>query len=238
MTRSRSQLLGVAARLAAIGGSAGIAAGVAQATIGSRIPDWSGNKGNPVALGLLTIALSASVIVAARTLRTETTPRDETLSAITLWLAIVAVVCSTTVGRLWAIPGVLLLAAAGVTLTVCGWQRFRSVVSTKWLWVLLGVLGGFELLMAVSAAPAFTVAAGLVAGGVLIGAAILARPGRRTMTAALVAATLPFVAMTWWTIVTPLLTVVAFVIGFAATGRSVRSIDAGGGAVLDQQQVR
>jgi hypothetical protein len=238
MSRSRSQLLSVAARLAAIGGSVGIAAGVAQATIGSRIPDWSGNKGNPVALGLLTIALSASAIVAARTLRTATTPRDETLSAITLWLATVAVICSTTVGRLWALPGVLLLAAAGVTLTACGWQRFRSVISTKWLWGLLGVLGVFELLMAVSAAPALTVAAGLVAGGVLIGAAILARPGRRTMTAALVAATLPFVAMTWWTIVTPLLTVVAFVIGFAATGRSVRSTDAGPGAVLDQQPVR
>jgi hypothetical protein len=239
MTRARSQLLIVAGRLAVLGGSVGIAAGVAQATIGSRIPDWSGNKDQPVALGLLTVALGASVLVASRTLRTATVPRDDTLAAITLWLAAVAIVCSTTVGRLWAVPGVLLLAAAGVTLTVCGWQRFRSVVATYWLRGLLGALGVFELLMAVSAALNITVAIGLVAGGALIGAAILARPGKRTMIAVLVAATLPFAVLTWWTIVTPLLTVVAFVIGFAATGRSVRSTDAGTSAAqLDRQPVR
>ena len=235
MTRARSQLL--AGRLAALGGSVGIAAGVAQATIGSHIPDWSGDKDQPVALGLLTVALGASVLVASRTLRTATMPRDETLAAITLWLTAVAAVCSTTVGRLWAIPGVLLLAAAGVTLTVCGWQRFRSVVATHWLRGLLGALGAFDLLMAISAAPKITVATGLVAGGALIAAAVVPRPGKRTMMAVLVAATLPFAVLTWWTIVTPLLTVVAFVIGFAATGRNVRSTDAGTGAVPDRQPV-
>jgi hypothetical protein len=151
-------------------------------------------------------------------------PRDEALTAVTLWLTTVAVVCSTTVGRLWVVPGLLLLAAAGITLATCGWQRFRHVVATKWLQGLLGVLGGFELLMAVSAAPAITVAAGLVAGVVLIAAALISRPGRRTMIAALVAATLPFAALTWWTIVTPMLTVVALVIGLAGiTTRSATS---------------
>ena len=230
MTRSSSQLLSVSARLAAIGGSLGVVAGVAQATIGSRIPDWTGNKNSHVALGLLTVALSASVLVAARTLRTATVPRPETLTAITLWLATVAGVCSTTVGRLWAIPGALLLAAAAVTLAACGWQRFRTVVATNWLQGLLGLLGALEMLMAASAASATTVATGLVAGCVLIAAAILSRPGRRTTVILLVAATLPFVASTWWTIVTPLLTVVALAIGLAATGRNVRSSAAVSGA--------
>jgi hypothetical protein len=48
------------------------------------------------------------------------------------------------------------------------------------------------------------------------------------MIAALVAATLPFAALTWWTIVTPMLSVVALAIGLAgittrsATSRTLR----------------
>ena len=238
MIRSQARLLHVAGRVAAIGGSIGTAAGVAQATVGYQMPNWSGNKAHPVALGLLTIALAATVLLAARTLSGRTVPDDETLSAFTLWLAAVAVVCSTTVGRLWAIPGALLLAASGVTLAACGWRHFRVVVATNWLRGLLGVLGALELLMAVSAGPTITVAAGLIAGVVLIAAAIMARPGRRPIMGVLAAATLPFAVLTWWTIVTPLLTVVAFVIGLAAAGRRVRCADAGTGAALDRQPVR
>ena len=183
MNRNRAQLSILAGRLAAIGARTAIVAGIAQATIGSRIPEWSGNKHQPLALGLLTIALGASALVSARTLRSATAPGDETLAAVTVWLALVALVCSTTVGRLWTIPGAFLLAATGATLVACGWHRFRSVVAAHWLRGLLGVLGGFELLMTVSAAPAVTMAAGLVAGGALIAAAILTRPGSKTMIA-------------------------------------------------------
>ena len=217
MTRSRLQLLTIAGRLGAIGAMVGVAAGITQATIGSRIPNWSGNKAHPVALGLLTVALSVSALVAARTLRTAPPPGNETLTAITLWFAVVAFVCSTTVGRLWAIPGVLVLAAAGVTLMAFGWHHFLSVVAKNWLRGLLGILGALELLMAVSAAPTITVATGLVAGGALIAAAVLTKPGRKTTVSLLAAASLPFAILTWWTIVTPLLTIVAFVIGVAAT---------------------
>ncbi len=238
MTRTRSQLLAVAGRLGATGAIVGIAAGAVQSTIGSRIPNWSGNKSHPVALGLLTFALAVSALVAARTLRTAPTPRDETLSAITLWFAVVAFVCSTTVGRLWAIPGVLLLAAAGVTLVAFGWRHFVSVVERRWLRGLLGILGGLELLMAVSAAPTVTVAAGLVAGGALIAAAVLIKPGKQRTVSVLAAASLPFAIMTWWTIVTPMLTLVAFVIGVAATrSRRTAGVDAGVAAPLDAHSV-
>ena len=238
MTRPHPQLLAIAARLGAIGAMVGIGAGFTQATIGSRIPDWSGNKAHPVALGLLTIALSVTALVAARTLRSAQPPRNETLTAITLWFAIVAFLCSTTVGRLWAIPGVLLLAAAGVTLTVCGWHHFLSVVARNWLRGLLGILGALELLMAVSAGPAITVAAGLVAGGALVTAAVVTKPDRRTTVIVLVAASLPFAILTWWTIVTPLLTVAAFVIGVATTRTSVVTrVDVGNDAPLDAHSV-
>ncbi len=238
MTRTRPQLLAIAGRLGATGAIVGIAAGAAQSTIGSRIPNWSGNKAHPVALGLLTVALSVSALVAARTLRTAPTPGNETLSAITLWFAVVAFVCSTTVGRLWAVPGVLILAAAGVTLAALGWHHFVTVVAKNWLRWLLGILGALELLMAVSAAPTTTVAAGLTAGGSLIAAAVLTKPGRQTASSVLVAASLPFAILTWWTIVTPLLTIVAFVIGFAATRPSTAThVDAGVAVPLDAHSV-
>jgi hypothetical protein len=234
MSRARWQLSTKAGRLATVGGTIAIAVGVTQAAIGSRIPEWTGNKHQPVALGLLTIALGVSVLVAARTLRSSAAPGDETLTAITLWLAFVAAVCSTTVGRLWVIPGAFLIAATGVTFAACGWYRFRSVVATHWLRGLLGLLGAFELLMAVSAASAITLAAGFIAGGALIAAAIMVRPGSKSMIAVLVAATLPFAALTWWTVVTPLLTVVALAIGLAATSGNVRPAR----ARLDQPAIR
>ncbi len=239
MIRSRLQLLTVSGRLGAIGASFGIAAGIAQASIGSHIPSWTGNKAHPAALGLLTISLSVSVFVAARTLHAAPPPSNETLTATTVWFAVVAFVCSTTVGKLWAIPGVLVLAAAGVTLMACGWHHFRTAVANNWLRGLLFTLGAFDLLMAVSAAPSITVAAGLVAGGVVIAAAVLVQPGRKTTVSLLVVASLPFAILTWWTIVTPLLTAVAFVIGVAATRtRNVTRVDAGIVAPLDVHSVR
>lgn len=238
MTRTRSQHLSVAGRLGGIGASLGVLAGAVQATVGTRIPDWSGDKDSPVGLGLLTIALSASVLaIAARAQRVSTVPRPETLAAITLWLLAVALLCSTTVGRLWVIPGALILAAAGFIFAACGWNGFRGVVASNWLRGLLGLLGVFEVLMAISAASVATVTAGVVAGGALITAAIISRPGRRTIVTALVAATLPFVAVTWWAIVTPLVSVVALAIGLALAGGHVSSPDDETVAPLDVQPV-
>ncbi len=217
MTRVPPKLLILAGRLAAIGGSLGIVTGIAQATIGSRIPEWSGNKDQPVALGLLTIALSATTLAAAQALRRSTASRDSVMVRVSVWLAVVAAVCSTTVGRLWVIPGLLLITAAGTTLAACGWDQFRSEVTSNWLRSLLGILGAFELLMAVSAAPTATIAAGLVAGAALIAAAVLAGPDRGLIVSGLVAVTLPFAFVTWWAIIPPLLSIIAFAIGIAAT---------------------
>jgi hypothetical protein len=102
-------------------------------------------------------------------------------------------------------------------------DNFRMAVSAYWMRGLLGLLGAFELLMAASAASLTVVTFGFVAGVALIAAAILGGPGRRMLVVALVAATLPFVALTWWTIVTPLLTVVALAVGLAVTRRTLNS---------------
>lgn len=116
-------------------------------------------------------------------------------------------------------------------------NRFRSVVATNWLRGLLGVLGAFAVLMAVSASSMVTVAAGLVGGAALIVAAILSGQGKRTLVMVSVALTLPFAALTWWTIITPLLTVVAFAIGLAVSTRGGGRVDARTVAPLDPQPV-
>jgi len=231
MTASRAGLLAVAAKLALAGGVLATLAGIVQATIGSHIADWTGNKAHPVALGVLTVGLGLTVVVVGRVLRSSSPSRTEALTASTLWLVVVALVGSTTVGKTWLAAGALMLAAAGCALAACGWHALRQVVATRWLRGLLGVLGGFELLMAVSAGPVTTLVAGIVGGVALIAAAITGRPGRRTVVVLLVGSTLLFVALTWWTIVTGLLTLVALAIGVAVTRRRPRSDDTGIGVL-------
>ncbi|MEO5899804.1 MAG: hypothetical protein ABIR68_06685 [Ilumatobacteraceae bacterium] len=223
MTPALDRSSSIAARLATVGGCLGVVAGVVQATAGSRLPQWTGNKDSPFALGLLTMVLSISVVVVvARSVAKRPPLRPEALSAIALWFMVVAVLCSTTVGWLSVVPAALILIAAGAAIAGLGWRAFTTVVRTHWLRGLLCLLGGFELLMAVSAAPVVTIVAGLVAGGALITAAII-RPDRRTASLLLVAASLPFAALTWWTIVSPSLTVTALVICLSTPDHDDRS---------------
>jgi hypothetical protein len=65
MSDFKSRGHSVAARFGVLGGVLGVGAGIIQATMGSRIPDWTGAKADPGALGLLTIALSVLAGLAA-----------------------------------------------------------------------------------------------------------------------------------------------------------------------------
>jgi peptidoglycan/LPS O-acetylase OafA/YrhL len=105
------------AYLAGVAGAAlGIAAGIAQWAIGNEIPEWTGDKLHPVQLGIITIALSlialAAVVFAHR--NPTISPRARVALAAAILLA--AVICFTTVGRLWYLPGPLLIIAAGLLL--------------------------------------------------------------------------------------------------------------------------
>ncbi len=88
----------------------GVAAGVIQLLAGSAIPEWSGNKLDTTGLGITTITLSLVAGVALWHLG-RPLPRWERWAALLLVLAC-AGVCFTTVGRLWYVPGTLLIAAA------------------------------------------------------------------------------------------------------------------------------
>jgi hypothetical protein len=99
-----------AARVLAVAGAVlGVAAGVAQLVAGDAMPAWSGNKADTTGLGLATIVLSAVVGVCLWQSR-RPNPRWGRLLAGGAGMAAV-VVCFTTVGRLWYVPGPVLLVA-------------------------------------------------------------------------------------------------------------------------------
>lgn len=92
----------------------------------------------------------------------------------------------------------------------------------NWLRTLISVLGAFELLMAVSAGPPVTIAVGVAGGLVLMAAPWMPAPGvpaLRLRAVLLVVGTLPFAILTWWSLASPLLAVLAFIIGLAALRR-------------------
>jgi hypothetical protein len=121
--------------LGAAGGGVGILAGLVQTTVGSLIPEWSGAKADPRALGLLTILLSAVALLAAlRQSRPGLTTGLRGVAA--LALLVPGLLCLTTVGRLWYLPGLLNLSAG--FLTVDSWTDTWSLIRQNWLRCLLG----------------------------------------------------------------------------------------------------
>lgn len=148
----------IAAVLGLIGGSLGVMVGLIQAILGARIPNWTGHKADPLALGLLTILVSVVSVLCALTLRIKPAPTPPRRLAAAVGLLVPGSLCFSTAGVLWYLPGAVLF-AAGVY-AVAGGQahRTRQIIAMTWLPVLVSVLGGFEILMAVSAGPTTTIA--------------------------------------------------------------------------------
>ena len=94
------------------GAGLGILAGLVELGFGTYIRAWIGDKENPVFLGIVTLLLS-SLALTTLLFASKRTPstRDGRLT-IFLGVLLPAVICFTTVGRLWYLPGILLLAAA------------------------------------------------------------------------------------------------------------------------------
>jgi hypothetical protein len=87
----------------------GVCAGLLQLFLGSTIPEWTGNKMDPAGLGLTTIVLSLVAGAALWQLR-RPLPRWARVACAVVGVAC-AGVCFSTVGRLWYLPGTLLIAA-------------------------------------------------------------------------------------------------------------------------------
>lgn len=186
-------------------------AGIIQATAGSRIPDWTGNKDNPVGLGLLTILLSLIALGAAASVRGSAETSAGRRVTVALALLIPGALCFSTVGRLWYVPGALMIVASGMMLASGGVRDSSGVIQANWTRGLVSLLGAFEFLMAISAAPVSTMIVGI--GGAI---ALMIGPwltSRMYFLSLLLLGTLPFAILTWWSLITPVLAIVALTIG-------------------------
>lgn len=200
MSITRATRHGVAEILGMTGSALGVLAGAVQALVGARIPDWTGAKQAPVSLGLLTIALSLLAGYAAhRQARPHTSVALRAGHGVVLLVP--GLLCFSTVGRLWYLPGPLLLLAS--ILSIDSIRDTVMLAARNWLRCLLALLGGAELLMAAGAAPAVA-AVGLVGGFALLVAGTAAR-SRRSLVVLVVVGTVPFAALAWTAVVPVLL---------------------------------
>lgn len=203
---------GLATQLGVAGAALGVATGIVQATAGARIPDWTGAKDSPFALGLLTIMLSLLAAGCALGLARVAFSQPGHRLALVLGLLIPAGLCFSTVGRLWFLPGPLLLCAAGIALASGSRKDYSEVIRSHWLAGLVSVLGAAELLMAVSAAPAAALI-GVIGGLALIAAPWLAPLSPKLSGILLAVGVVPFAVLTYWAIVPVVLALFATLIG-------------------------
>lgn len=203
----------VAARIALIGAVLGILAGVAELTIGPSIREWVGDKQDTTRLGLATIVLSLVALGCATVLYRDVVRPDGRRLTIALGLLIPALICFSTVGRLWLVPGPLLIGASGLLLSAGDRAELsRAVDRRRWRNVLVALCGAYYIFLGATALGG----AGLlgIVGGLVIWVSVAAAPGSRRVGATLlVIGVLPFAMATWWSAVTPLIAVVVLVIG-------------------------
>lgn len=191
----------------------GMLAGLVQATIGASIPEWTGAKDNPVALGAFTVLLSGVAALAASWLRAPDPLPAPRRVAVVVAFVVPAVLCFTTVGRLWYLPGAMLLVACALTPAAGNTRDLGTFVRANWTRGLVSLLGAFVLLMAVSATPLHTAAIGVAGGLAVIAAPWLSPRTKPAIITALLMAALPFAIVTWWSIASPLAAVLALTIG-------------------------
>lgn len=202
-----------AGQLALAGASMGVLAGLLELTIGPSVLDWVGNKQDTTRLGLTTAILSAVALVAAATLRR---PRGRVAGrrvAIALALVIPALVCFTTVGRLWYLPGALLLAAGALVLAGTRRREFAAAFDERhWRVGLLVACGACYVFLGATALGV-TGVLGILGGALIWAAARTARRSPRVAYALLLGGAMPFAAATWWSVITPVIAVLTIVIG-------------------------
>jgi hypothetical protein len=91
------------------GSTLGIFAGIIEASIGKMIKPWIGNKEEPLVLGIITIVLSLIGLISTFFAYKKHNPSNEYKIATLLGILLPSIICFTTVGRLWYLPGLILI---------------------------------------------------------------------------------------------------------------------------------
>jgi hypothetical protein len=213
----RPTLTRIAVTLGLLGATLGLLSGLVELTVGPSIRSWVGNKEDTTRLGLATLVLAAIALVSAAALirRPAAAPRR---LLVAVGLVVPGLLCFTTVGRLWYLPGALLL-AAGTLVAANVWGERSEVavaVGRSWTAILTIVLAVSYIFLGATALGL----AGLlgIVGGVLVIALVvtrgeLPRPAARAL---LIAAVIPFALLTWWSVATPLIAILLVGVGFPA----------------------
>jgi hypothetical protein len=203
----------LAGGLALAGASLGMLAALLELTIGPSMRDWVGNKQDTTRLGLTTAVLSGVALLGAAALRRSRGGVARRRVAIALAPLLRALVCFTTVGRLWYVPGALLLAAGTLVLVRTRRQAFAAALDERhWRVGLLVVCGAYYVFLGATALGV-TGFLGIVGGALIWAAARFAPRSPRVAYLLLLAGALPFAAATWWSVVTPIVAVLAVVVG-------------------------
>jgi hypothetical protein len=212
---TRPRLVRVAARLGVAGGTLGLIAGLVELTAGGTIRSWVGDKNDTARLGLATILLAMIALTAALALLTGRAASPQQRLAVSAGLLLPGLICFTTAGRLWYAPGALLVGAGlGVAADLRKETHpLAASLERNWTALLTMVLAAFYVFLG---ATALGLAGALgVAGGLLVLALLAARdmtPAKLAIPLLLVAA-IPFAALTWWSVATPLIGILLIAIG-------------------------
>ncbi len=199
-----------------LGGLLGVVAGFLQIVAGTKLGAWSGLKADPVPLGALTVALSGVALIAA--LPRSWRPGSGHRAAVVAAELVPGLVCFTTVGRLWWLPGVLLLSAAAAEIGAAPAEVAR-VTRDAWPAILTSMLGVCLILVA-STADQPVLWLGVGCGLTVAAAPWIAGRSVPIAVGALLLRAVLFASITWWTAVTPLVGVLALVTG----GVAIRSL--------------
>jgi hypothetical protein len=203
-----------------IGALLGIVVGVVDVAFGPSIRPWVGDKLDTTGLGTATILLSLMALGAAAVPTLPGSRSTELRLVAAAGLLIPAGICFTTAGRLWYAPGALLVCAG---LVAVAWARkagdVLATVERNWLLVLTTVLAGFYVFLG-SVAWGAQGALGIVGGLTIVVALAIRRRSRLIAMLLLVVGALPFAIATWWSVVSPLMGLLALLLGGLAVRAS------------------
>jgi hypothetical protein len=163
--------------LGKLGSVLGALAGLIELTIGTRILPWIGNKESPFVLGFVTIILSTIAFLSILSARKYVSPTNDQKLAIFLGVLLPAAICFTTVGRLWYLPGSLLLLSS-IFLAYSYWfcqSEVSSSLKVSRKFRVNQIIGGIgSLLVLASVAMAFFISSfGLFQSEILVKANLI-----------------------------------------------------------------